>query len=29
MVMATYLVMSLLTSAVLNFYNRRIQFVEK
>jgi general L-amino acid transport system permease protein len=29
MVMATYLLMSLLTSAVLNFYNRRIQFVEK
>lgn len=29
MVMATYLAMSLLTSLVLNIYNRRIQFIEK
>ncbi len=29
MIMATYLAMSLLTSAVLNWYNRRIQFVER
>jgi general L-amino acid transport system permease protein len=28
MVMASYLAMSLLTSLVLNIYNRRIQFVE-
>ena len=29
MVMASYLAMSLLTSLILNIYNRRIQFVEK
>lgn len=29
MVMAVYLALSLLTSIVLNFYNRRIQFVER
>jgi len=29
MVMATYLVISLLTSLVLNIYNRRIQFIER
>ncbi len=29
MVMAVYLALSLLTSAVLNWYNRRIQFVER
>ena len=29
MVMATYLALSLLTSTVLNIYNRRIQFIEK
>jgi general L-amino acid transport system permease protein len=29
MVMATYLVLSLLTSLILNIYNRRIQFIEK
>lgn len=29
MVMATYLVMSLLTSAILNIYNRRVQFIER
>jgi general L-amino acid transport system permease protein len=29
MTMATYLLMSLITSAVLNIYNRRIQFVER
>lgn len=29
MVMVTYLLMSLLTSLVLNIYNRRIQFVER
>jgi len=29
MVMATYLVMSLLTSVILNIYNRRVQFIER
>jgi len=29
MVMATYLVISLLTSLILNIYNRRVQFIEK
>lgn len=29
MIMATYLAMSLLTSLILNIYNRRIQFVER
>ena len=29
MVMAVYLAMSLLTSAVLNLYNRRVQLVER
>ena len=29
MIMLTYLAMSLLTSFVLNLYNRRIQFVER
>jgi general L-amino acid transport system permease protein len=29
MVMAVYLALSLLTSAVLNWYNRRIQFIER
>lgn len=29
MVMTTYLALSLLTSLVLNFYNRRIQFIER
>ena len=29
MTMATYLTMSLITSVVLNIYNRRIQFVER
>jgi general L-amino acid transport system permease protein len=29
MVMATYLLMSLFTSLVLNFYNRRLQIVER
>ncbi|MBN1451731.1 MAG: ABC transporter permease subunit [Anaerolineales bacterium] len=29
MVMATYLAMSLLTSVILNFYNRRVQFIER
>ncbi len=29
MVMATYLAMSLLTSVILNIYNRRVQFIER
>jgi general L-amino acid transport system permease protein len=29
MIMASYLVMSLITSVILNIYNRRIQFVER
>jgi general L-amino acid transport system permease protein len=29
LIMASYLIMSLVTSAILNFYNRRIQFVER
>lgn len=29
MIMASYLVMSIVTSAILNIYNRRIQFVER
>jgi general L-amino acid transport system permease protein len=29
MIMASYLAMSLITSVVLNVYNRRIQFVQR
>ena len=29
MVMAVYLALSLITSVILNWYNRRIQFVER
>jgi len=29
MVMATYLLLSLLTSVLLNIYNKRVQFVER
>lgn len=29
MIMATYLLISLLTSFVLNIYNRRVQFIER
>jgi general L-amino acid transport system permease protein len=29
MIMASYLIISIITSIILNFYNRRIQFVER
>jgi ABC-type amino acid transport system permease subunit len=29
MIMASYLIMSLVTSVILNAYNRRIQFLER